>query len=1302
MEDDNNHNGNSNDFMPKNNIINFTYIHNNNNDLESSFQKYTPTKKYLISQKDFDKLNLANQINNIQNGPNYQNNGSDKIIFYSKLRDLNNNSETKIELCLVNEEFIRANFIDMNSCQNDFVYLYKIDNKYYLYFQDNEIFEIPNSSNNSIKGKNVYMAPEESHDLNSENILEQMILLYANEQDFNKSLESKIIDEYDTKEFYIINKDWIENYKNQNYFKEISNILEELDSYYSYKGFCLNLKNIVKIEEFRNIKEKMNQIGNKDDFFREQNFYPNIYKDEFKNIKNIENNVCPKNFTLVPKNLFDILYKEIVKSGEHCIDDYKYNILIGDDVLFIQDKNKNSIFYVFFQYNNNLLLDYIFIFNDEISFYNEVNIYIKDKGFENYINKRKIKNNSTQIVHKLKGKGNSDLGELIIFSSFKENELKINNIKNKLEEYKEYYSHYNKFISNFFSIKDNNISENNFNDIFNIFNKNNFNWLKVGIILEKDFNSIWSNLYFTQIEKLFNNENAQDYKNIEDDIINEILNYDFEDVKSFINKKLDLYDFREFDEHKNKNNIYHFIDLEFLEIIVNFSDELQKYLNSIQESYYFKNNDKHYIIFPNDEKLYKVEYQNKTDSFRVKEYIFNFEDKSILNNLKKLYGNECKIENQLKLPIYNISNPKDFHLVYYKWIETFKDENNYNKIVQNINKGDQILHSFLKKEIIPDYLKDNKNIAPNMTNNKYRGFDAPLDFELIEKNLFNSILQDINEKCKLKLKLKSEFIYQVSFGNNKVFVQDDSNANSYFIYSANNKNYDFEYYLKLEKNNIKQFLSLSEYDQDLEDYLEEFRLDLSEEEEQMIINDNLKLIGNIKIINPTKNRYSIKEPNHCLGLENIGATCYMNATIQCLCHVLNIKNYFQDRQLLYNDTYNRHCPLTIEFYKLLNNLWKEPINNKKYYTPTDFKNLISELNPLFKGIAANDSKDLIIFIYETIHNEINKKNQYQLNNNKIYSPELASFRNNYYSNNSSFLINTFYFEQESKLCCSSCGFCKLSYNVANILIFPLEKVREYMTKKNPQGFLSVNLTDCFENYQQEELLMGENQIFCNNCRRMSDASTSNKMYTSPEVMTIILNRGKGLEFDVNFEYPLYLDIDNYIIEKSDSGNDGYELICVLSHYGPSGMAGHFIAFCKSPVDQKWYCYNDAQVSKCEDPTSQENGDIEGIPYVLFYQKCNKNKNKIKKNKKKEDNDPNKISLYFNYNDKQFYLEVDKNIKIKKLIKKLINKFDLNEDIKLYLEKGNDFNCLNDNYSILDYQIEDGAILTILKQYYEYV
>lgn len=138
----------------------------------------------------------------------------------------------------------------------------------------------------------------------------------------------------------------------------------------------------------------------------------------------------------------------------------------------------------------------------------------------------------------------------------------------------------------------------------------------------------------------------------------------------------------------------------------------------------------------------------------------------------------------------------------------------------------------------------------------------------------------------------------------------------------------------------------------------------------------------------------------------------MNATIQCLCHISNFKKYFQNRQSVFKDTNNKDCRLTKEFYKLINSLWKDSYKGRNYFTPRDFKNTISEMNPLFQGIAANDSKDLIIFIYETIHNEINDPTPYNETYNYNSDQTLRLFRNNYYSNNSSFLINTFYFEQQ--------------------------------------------------------------------------------------------------------------------------------------------------------------------------------------------------------------------------------------------------------------------------------------------------
>jgi len=273
-----------------------------------------------------------------------------------------------------------------------------------------------------------------------------------------------------------------------------------------------------------------------------------------------------------------------------------------------------------------------------------------------------------------------------------------------------------------------------------------------------------------------------------------------------------------------------------------------------------------------------------------------------------------------------------------------------------------------------------------------------------------------------------------------------------------------------------------------------------------------------------------------------------------------------------------------------------------------------------------------------------------------------------------------------------------------------------MVKKN-NGFISVILDNCFEYYQEPEMLFGQNQIYCFACNNSSNASTSNKIFTSPEVLTIILNRENGLQFDVNFEYPLSLDIDKYITDKS-KGNNKYELICVLTYLRPSGVSEYFIAFCKSPVDHKWYCYNDANVSVCNDPRYQNNNEIEGIPYVLFYQKINNgifNKNNsnnygnynnnymgysnVFKNEGKQDN--NSISLFFNYNGMEIPLSVDQKynrISPSFLVNELTSKYDyIPHNILLYIQIGDNVLNLRDYLNIN--KLKDGDKINIVENDY---
>ena len=334
--------------------------------------------------------------------------------------------------------------------------------------------------------------------------------------------------------------------------------------------------------------------------------------------------------------------------------------------------------------------------------------------------------------------------------------------------------------------------------------------------------------------------------------------------------------------------------------------------------------------------------------------------------------------------------------------------------------------------------------------------------------------------------------------------------------------------------------------------------------------------------------------NHANGIVNIGASCYMNATIQCLAHVENLTKHFLKHKNIEKIISNKYkCKLSNSFLKVLQNLW---LNNKiKYYSPDDFKNIISEMNPLFAGIQANDSKDLILFLMETIHNELNTAQNINPPNQTLnqydYEATFKLFSNYIKNNYRSVISNLFYGMYNSMMKCLNCNIITHNIQCYNILIFPLEEVRKY--KNRMQNM--VDIIECFEYYQKEDYMIGQNQIYCNNCHIMANSVNISKLIIAPNVLVINLNRGKGLQFNIKIKFGEFLDIKNFVYYK-DKSPTFYELIGIVTHFGPSSMGGHFIAFCKSFVDQNWYKYNDAQV----DVSSFQEASITGVPYILFY------------------------------------------------------------------------------------------------------
>ena len=454
---------------------------------------------------------------------------------------------------------------------------------------------------------------------------------------------------------------------------------------------------------------------------------------------------------------------------------------------------------------------------------------------------------------------------------------------------------------------------------------------------------------------------------------------------------------------------------------------------------------------------------------------------------------------------------------------------------------------------------------------------------------------------------------------NKTQLNKDQQKYNDDIIQLNKEKEDFEKKAKeLEKNLEEKYkqkeieLKHEEYfkkkEQELEKKLEEKykqkEIELKQKDENL---NKFKFLLEQKQkefeVQKTKEELS-KLPN-LVGLQNIGATCYMNATLQALSNTNSLTEYFLDKTKFSPNNQNKK--LTSEYYKVLSNLWSETKKNGDY-APHDFKQALSEENQLFAGIQANDSKDLINFLLERFHIELNNPKPNNNDNNIVNVNQmdemqtLSAFISDYFNTNRSIITDSFYGILETKSKCGGCQNTKFNFQIFSFLEFPLEQVNIYMYQmgrrfnminqapKNPD----VDLYECFEYYQKIDVMNGQNQMYCNICNGNRDTFYGTTIYSLPNYLIINLNRGKGAVYECRVNFPEKLNLLNYASFKQ--GNTYFHLYAVICHLGPSSMSGHFVAYCKHRKNNKWYKYNDSFVTEC----TKDKEYNEGMPYILFY------------------------------------------------------------------------------------------------------
>ena len=351
------------------------------------------------------------------------------------------------------------------------------------------------------------------------------------------------------------------------------------------------------------------------------------------------------------------------------------------------------------------------------------------------------------------------------------------------------------------------------------------------------------------------------------------------------------------------------------------------------------------------------------------------------------------------------------------------------------------------------------------------------------------------------------------------------------------------------------------------------------------------------------------------GLKNFSNSCYINAVLQCLIHTYQIAKYF----LLNNDHINMNSEqmyLAYSFNNLLKYFYVSNNNMANYNEDLintllflcKIINIMSKKN--FSPLIPNDAKDFLIFFIGRLHEELNEVDRATYDVVPEKDP-LSNFISYFTKNYNSIISNLFNWTNQIKRKCSGCKSQIFSYQTFPYLILDLEKTRKkifysemdkyhksklvdnnwrdeyYHNKEN----IPINLIDCVAYYCSYE---NQFNFLCPMCNTECQQTTVNKIYLSPNIFIFILNRGKNNVFSVKMDYPDELDLSQYV--ESNKGNTKYQLTGVITHLGVSGPNGHFLAFCKNPLNGKWFKYNDEKI------TDASNYEVhnEGVAYILFY------------------------------------------------------------------------------------------------------
>jgi len=457
------------------------------------------------------------------------------------------------------------------------------------------------------------------------------------------------------------------------------------------------------------------------------------------------------------------------------------------------------------------------------------------------------------------------------------------------------------------------------------------------------------------------------------------------------------------------------------------------------------------------------------------------------------------------------------------------------------------------------------------TKNNSKDFEFNNQDEMIKSlgaSFFNPKFKDGNNKpennnSKIKKKNESNIANNISQKNNSKINIDNNNSKNN-IDNNNSK-------INIDNNNKSQNqISNSKNNQIIENKNGKTQL------------ENGNIFGNNIVNNKT-----------CL--KPFGDTSYLNSVLQCLGNIDELKNHLLCNIDYFSADINiKQKPLSFVFCRLFKHLNE---NDVKLYDLESFRWILSYKNMAFKSEKRRNPIELLIFLLDTLHDELNRVKYRNQNDNfdksdrkSVIENGIIFFKNAY----DSIISSNFNWFRISEFLCKRC-YNKI-YKLSTFNTYELDILKtSYITGRN----LNISVNECINSDSNSKKIT----CYCNYCNQKTEMEMHSSIYSSPNIFIFLINRNKfnSNDFDENL-FNLNVRLDKIIslkgkIEKNNCPQV-YELFGIVSLYKCK-----YVSFCQSSIDNCWYFYHEEIVEKVEEQKVEfyhQNNTF--IPCILFYKK----------------------------------------------------------------------------------------------------